>query len=82
VSEANKRAFGKAVVPSFNFEKAKVIVSFGADFLGTWISPVEFTKGWSKNRKAEEKKMSRHMHFESNLSITGSNADHVNLLFI
>jgi molybdopterin-containing oxidoreductase family iron-sulfur binding subunit len=74
--EANKRAFGKAVVPSFNFEKAKVIVSFGADFLGTWISPVEFTKGWSKNRKAEDKKMSRHMHFESNLSITGSNADY------
>lgn len=74
--EANKIAFGKEVVPSFNFDKAKVIVSFGADFLGTWISPVEFTKGWAKNRKAENKKMSRHLHFESNLSLTGSNADY------
>lgn len=74
--EANKIAFGKAVVPSYNFEKAKVIVSFGADFLGTWISPVEYTKGWVKNRKAEDKKMSRHLHFESNLSLTGSNADY------
>lgn len=74
--EANKRAFGKAVVPSYSFDKAKVIVSFGADFLGTWISPVEFTKAWAKNRKAENKKMSRHLHFESNLSLTGSNADY------
>ncbi|MES2655151.1 MAG: TAT-variant-translocated molybdopterin oxidoreductase [Bacteroidota bacterium] len=74
--EANRVAFGKAVVPSYNFDKANVIVSFGADFLGTWISPVEYTKGWAKNRKAENKKMSRHLHFESNLSLTGSNADY------
>lgn len=74
--EANRIAFGKAVVPSYNFDKANVIVSFGADFLGTWISPVEYTKGWAKNRKAEDKKMSRHLHFESNLSLTGSNADY------
>ncbi len=73
---ANKECFGKAVVPSYHFEKAKVIVSFGADFLGTWISPVEYTKAWVTNRKLNEKKeMSRHIHFESNLSVTGSNAD-------
>ncbi len=73
--EANKQAFGKAVVPSYKFDKAQVIVSFGADFLGTWISPVEFTKQWVSNRKAENKTMSRHIQFESNLSLTGSNAD-------
>ncbi len=75
--EANAKAFGKAVVPGYSFDKANVIVSFGADFLGTWISPVEFTKQWVKNRKVGEGKttMSRHIQFESTLSLTGSNAD-------
>ena len=49
--KANDEAFGLAVVPSYHFDKAKVIVSFDADFLGTWISPIEFTKGYSKTRK-------------------------------
>ena len=75
--EANKTSFGKGVIPGYHFEKAKVIVSFGADFLGTWISPVEYTKQWVSNRKVsnEKREMSRHIQFESNLSLTGSNAD-------
>lgn len=77
IIEANKKAFNKAVIPGYHFEKANVIVSFGADFLGTWISPVEYTKQWSVNRKLSKtkKEMSRHIQFESNLSITGSCAD-------
>ncbi len=76
IIKANEESFGKAVVPSYDFGKAEVIVSFGADFLGTWISPVEYTKQWVENRKLNKKKtMSRHIQFESNLSITGSSAD-------
>ena len=75
---ANEEMFGQAVLPSYDFSKAKTIVSFGADFLGTWISPIEFTKQYSKTRKvsAENKKMSRHYQFESNLSLSGANADY------
>ncbi len=77
IIEANEADFGKAVLPSYNFEKASVIVSFGADFLGTWISPVEFTKGYVKNRvPVKGKEMSQHFQFESNLSTTGTNADY------
>lgn len=75
LAKATKESFGKEVVPGYRFDLAKVIVSFGADFLGTWISPVEFTKQWAKNRGAEDKKMSRHIQIESYLSVTGSNAD-------
>jgi MoCo/4Fe-4S cofactor protein with predicted Tat translocation signal len=76
IINANEMCFGKAVVPQYDFSKAKVIVSFGADFLGTWISPVEYTKQWSKTRKLNNtKNMSRHIQFESGLSVTGSNAD-------
>ena len=68
--------FGKKL-PSYNFDAAKVIVSLGADFLGTWLSPVEFAKGYSKGRKIDEKNpaMSKHYQFESHLSMTGANAD-------
>ncbi len=72
---ANEQSFGKKVLPSYNFDKAEVIVSFGADFLGTWISPVEYTKQWSTNRNPKGGKMSKHYQFESTLSLTGSNAD-------
>ncbi|MEI7801283.1 MAG: TAT-variant-translocated molybdopterin oxidoreductase [Bacteroidota bacterium] len=74
---ANEKSFGKRTIPGYNFDKAKVIVSFGADFLGTWISPVEFTKQYVSNRKVSKEKaeMSRHYQFESHVSLTGSNAD-------
>lgn len=76
--EANFRNFGVRAVPSYHFDKADVIVSFGADFLGTWISPIEYASAYSKNRKVsdvESVKMSRHIQIESHMSLTGSNAD-------
>jgi len=78
IIQANQNSFGKAVVPHYNFDKADVIVSFGADFLGTWISPTEFIGQYVKNRNnksLQSKKMSRHIQFESGMSNTGSNAD-------
>ncbi|MFN8251051.1 MAG: TAT-variant-translocated molybdopterin oxidoreductase [Ferruginibacter sp.] len=74
---ANEATYGKKAIPSYHFDNAKVIVSLGADFLGTWLSPVEFAKQYSVNRKikGEKPELSRHFHFESMLSLTGSNAD-------
>mgnify|MGYP000695753419 CR=1 FL=1 len=74
---ANRDSFGRQVIPSYKFDKANVIVSFGADFLGTWISPVEYMRAWSAKRKVEgASKIARTFVFESNLSLTGSNADY------
>ena len=74
---ANEACYGKRALPSYHFENAKVIVSIGADFLGTWLSPVEFAGQYATNRRitGEKPTMSRHIHFESSLSLTGSNAD-------
>ena len=74
---ANEACFGKRAIPSYNFAKAKIIVSLGADFLGTWLSPVEFARQYSQNRKINEKNpaMSKHYQFESFLSMTGASAD-------
>ena len=74
---ANEACYGKRVLPVYQFNKAQTIVSLGADFLGTWLSPVEFSKQYATNRKVtgEKPALSRHFHFESMLSLTGSNAD-------
>ena len=72
----NKKCFDQQIIPNYRFDKAEMIVSFGADFLGTWLSPIEYTKQYVQNRKLENKKnMSRHIQFESGMSLTGSNAD-------
>ena len=75
---ANESSYGKKVLPSYQFDKAKVIVSLGADFLGTWLNTTEYSKAYSENRKVKgsvNPSLSRHIHFESMMSLTGSNAD-------
>lgn len=78
IVKANQESFGKAVIPSYDFSKAKTVVSFGADFLGTWINPNKFSRDFIKTRKLDhgKKEMSRLYSFESNLSLTGANADY------
>jgi molybdopterin-containing oxidoreductase family iron-sulfur binding subunit len=74
---AHDNCFGQPLIPNYRFEKADLIVSFSSDFLGTWLSPIEFSRAYSKRRRVSEEKpeMSRHIQFESMLSLTGANAD-------
>ncbi|HAF12578.1 MAG TPA: [Fe-S]-binding protein [Blastocatellia bacterium] len=77
IRQAHLRSHGLAAIPQYRFDKARLVISFGADFLGTWISPVQFTRGYAKARSLQngEHEMLRHVQFESHLSLTGSNAD-------
>ena len=78
IIKANENSFGKAVVPKYNFDKADLVVSFAADFLGTWLSGEEFTAQYVSNRdhkSLKSGKMSRHFQFEAGMSLTGTNAD-------
>jgi molybdopterin-containing oxidoreductase family iron-sulfur binding subunit len=78
LSLANKNVFGKSVVSSYDFSKAKIVVGIACDFLGNWLSGEEFSKQYAKNRKVskENPEMSQHFHFETTLSLTGANADY------
>ena len=76
--QANEQCFGQKVVPGYSFDKAEVIVSLNADFLGTWVSPIEYAAQYASNRRITDVKkanMSRHIQIESHMSLTGSNAD-------
>jgi MoCo/4Fe-4S cofactor protein with predicted Tat translocation signal len=68
--------FGRNI-PTYRFDAAKVIVSLGADFLGSWLNCVENAVGYGKGRKIDEKnpQMSKHYQFEGYLSTTGGSAD-------
>ncbi|MCH2233083.1 MAG: TAT-variant-translocated molybdopterin oxidoreductase [Crocinitomicaceae bacterium] len=72
---ANKESFGQNIIPDYDFSKAKVIVSVAADFLNSWLLPTQFTGQYLERRNPDGEWMSRHFQFETNMSITGSNAD-------
>jgi len=80
VLDAHVLTHGARLLPRYHFENANVIVSLDADFLGTWISPVEFTRGYASRRRPvvdgeRPPSKSYHVQIESRLSLTGSNAD-------
>ena len=74
VREAQRLCYGKAVLPRYRVDKAKMIVSIEADILGNYISSAEFIRGFSKNRKPGSE-MNRLVSFEGNMTLTGMNAD-------
>jgi Fe-S-cluster-containing dehydrogenase component len=77
IREAHNDLFGAPVIPGHHFSRADYILSFGADFLGTWLAPVEFAREYAATREVSGKdpRMSKHIQVESTLSMTGSNAD-------
>ena len=72
-ADAFETVYGKRALPNYKLEKAETIVSFGADFLGDFHGG--FEKAYVAGRKPETGKMSYHVQIESNMSLTGANAD-------
>lgn len=75
ILDSHEKNYGKRFIPQYQFDKADLIVSIDADFLGTWISPIQFTKDFQKNRKLDSKNISKLIHIESHMSLTGAKAD-------
>lgn len=75
ILEAHARTHGARLLPHYHLEKALAIVGFDADFLGTWISPVEFASAYQAGRGFEEPAVRYHVQFESLLTLTGTKAD-------
>ena len=74
----NRMAFGAASLPSYDFGNAKYLISFGADFLDTWLSPVEFQNGFSQAHAFDAGRpasMAKFVFIGPRMSLTGMNAD-------
>ncbi len=78
IRKGNEMSFGVGFVPAYDFSKAKTIVSINADFLGSWVSPIEYSRQYAQGRKVgkSKKKMSRHFQLESLFTMTGASADY------
>jgi molybdopterin-containing oxidoreductase family iron-sulfur binding subunit len=72
-ADAFEALYGIRALPRYNLQNAKTIVSFGADFLGDFHGG--FEKAYIAGRKPEKGTMSYHVQVESNMSLTGANAD-------
>jgi molybdopterin-containing oxidoreductase family iron-sulfur binding subunit len=77
ILDAHKRTHGARLLPHYRLDRAEVIVAFDADFLGPWLSPVEFTRAYRAGRPltGDPPRTSYHVQVESRLSLTGSKAD-------
>jgi menaquinone reductase, molybdopterin-binding-like subunit len=73
--QANFLSFGSAALPTLDLGRADYLISFGADFLGTWNSPVAQSIGYGEMRQGRPGRRGKFVQVESRMSQTGANAD-------
>jgi anaerobic selenocysteine-containing dehydrogenase len=73
--QANLLSFGHAALPTFDLGRADYVISFGADFLGTWNSPVAQSIGYGTMRQGRPGRRAKFVQVESRMSQTGANTD-------
>ena len=73
VSRAVNRDMLGEAAPRLRLDKAKMIVSFGSDFLGAGQSPVHYAGQYATFRTNKERGL--FVQIESKMSLTGGNAD-------
>ena len=72
---ANALSFGHYRLPTFDLANANYVFSFGADFLGTWNSPVAQNVGYGTMRQGRPGIRGKFVQVEARMSQTGANAD-------
>lgn len=75
VRAANAASFGHALPPTVDLAESNYVLSFGADFLGTWNSPVAQAIGFGHMRKGRPGQRAKFVQFEQRISQTGASAD-------
>lgn len=72
---ANRIAFGRDAIPFYDLAAARFMLSFDADFLETWISPVEFARAFARFRSIREGTRGSFVYVGPRLNLTAANAD-------
>ena len=72
--DAFEMVYGERALVDYDFSKASLIVSIGADFLGDWQGG-SYDSGYAKGRVPKNGKMSRHFQMEANMTLSGAAAD-------
>jgi len=75
LSRASQMVFGREEIPYFNLGQAEVVLSFGANFSETWLSPVAYNLAYGEMRQGHSGRRGILIQFESRMSQTAANAD-------
>jgi anaerobic selenocysteine-containing dehydrogenase len=73
--QANLLSFGHSALPTFDLARADYVISFGADFLGSWNSSVAQSIGYGEMRQGRPGRRAKFVQVESRMSQTGANSD-------
>jgi anaerobic selenocysteine-containing dehydrogenase/Fe-S-cluster-containing dehydrogenase component len=73
--QANGDVFGERVIPAYRIDEADLLISFGANFLETWVSNVQFARQFAAFHQAGKKGKNPFFYVGPRLSMTGANAD-------
>jgi anaerobic selenocysteine-containing dehydrogenase len=72
---ANAISFGHEQLPTIDLARSRFVIGFGADFLGTWNSPVAQSVGYGAMRQGRPGVRGMFVQVESRMTLTGANAD-------
>ena len=74
--DAVENVYQQSVLPDLDIKNANFILSFGADFLSTWVSPTRFGVGYGEFRQGETRATRGTLYqVDSRFSMTAANAD-------
>ncbi len=71
---ANEQFFGEQNLPYYDLKNTRYLLSFGADYLGTWLSPVHHSLGFGHSREAQAAR-GHFVQIEPRMSLSGAAAD-------
>lgn len=72
---ANRISFGTDVLPYYDIRNADFLLSFGADYLGTWVSPVHHSLAYGHLRQGRDGRRGKTVQIEPRMSLSGASAD-------
>ena len=75
LKEASRMLFGRPVLPDYALHQSDLLISFGADFLETWISPVSYAQRFKEMHAYSTGREGRFFHVSPYQSLTAANAD-------
>ena len=75
LARAAQDLLGQAALPFFDIGNADLVLSFGANFLETWLAPVPYNRAYAQMRRGNPKRRGRMIQFEARMSQTAANAD-------
>ena len=72
---ANQRLFGIDQLPYYDIRHSSYLLSFGADYLNNWLSPVHHSLGFGGSRHGDDETRGHFVQIEQKMSISGAAAD-------